>query len=252
MAASREEIIRALRPEDEGRAQQMGALLDLLQGAGWENLHPALKSWVVNATFGPMLKHPFAYLTALGDNGEMVGQANRFYEWKIKVRREYLNERDWFGYLCAWERPYRMAVLERLWNRKRISIDELRDILIDTWTDTECPQRNQEIPVMLFHAAGFLSDDPERWEDLSDEITLYRGVDGELELTADGPSWTLNLKTARFFAYRYGAEGTVYRYTAKKSEALAFIAGRGEEEILLDFDGDSDADRIETEETHGR
>jgi len=249
------EIVRELRPEDGERHSPSPStevpdwMVEMLANAGFENLHPALKGWVSKGkTLGPWLKHPFVYCM-LGDNGELVHQANQIYKSKIAVRRAYLNEGDWWGYLKSLERPWRMHTLEKLWSRKRITHEQLEELLIDMWTDTECPQGNQEIPVRLFREAGFQTDDPEGWAQLPDEITLYRGVDGELELTADGPSWTLNVKTARFFAYRgTGKHRTVYRYTATKDEALAYITGRDEAEILLDFDGDSDSDRIEVEE----
>jgi hypothetical protein len=248
----RSEIIRALRPEDGERHSPSPSdwINEMIENAGFENLHPALKPWVSSQgeTFGPWLKHPFAYCM-LGDNGELVHQANQIYKSKISVRRDYLNRRDWWGYLKSLERPWRMHTLEKLWSRKRITHAELEELLIDMWTDTECPQGNQETPMRLFHETGFVTDDAEGWAKLPDEITLYRGVDGELELTADGPSWTLSLKTAQFFAYRgIGKHRTVYRYTATKDEALAYITGRDEAEILLDFDGDSDSDRIEVEE----
>jgi hypothetical protein len=177
--------------------------------------------------------------------------ANEMYAWKIKVRREYLDERNWYGYLLAHERPWRMVALEKLWRRKRISRRELRRLLLPIWTDTECPQSNQDIPVRLFRELKFTTDSYPKWKKLPDEITVYRGVDGELELTADGPSWTTSLATAKFFAYRYGAEGCVYRYTLTKDEALAYIIGREEDEIILDFDvfdGRSDHMNIEVEE----
>jgi hypothetical protein len=250
MEIDREALIKALRPEDGERSKSfdasMNAMLDIIETGGMEKLHPALKPWVMDSALGPMVKHPFLYFNLAG--GMMAGQANKAYVWKIKVRREYLDERNWWGYLMAHERPYRMLVLERLWQRKRITKQELREILLDIWTDTEMPQNNQDVPVMLFHAAGFISDKPKHWVQLPEEITLYRGVDGELELTADGPSWTLDLKIARFFAFRFGAHGTVYRYVANKSEALAHITDREEAEIILDFDGASDRDRIEVEE----
>lgn len=248
---NRNEIIRALRQEDEGvftPNPQLEALATMLETSGMENLHPALKSWVDPETIlGPMVKHPFCYMH-VGPDGMMVGSANKFYEQKIKARRAYLNEGKWYGYLKCHERPYRMHALEKLWVRKKISIEQLRELLADMWVDTECPQGNQEEPLQLFREAGFTTDDPEGWAKLEAKkyFTLWRGVDYDFELTSDGPSWTTSRKVAEFFAYRFGAEGDVFKYRATPEEALAFFSGRDEAEVILDFNwpGISDASRI--------
>jgi hypothetical protein len=247
MDADKATLIKALREEGGEFSAQKRALANQLESAGVENLHPALKSWIFDTIIGPMVKHPFVFQNIGGDAGLNVGNINKMYAWKIEIRRVYLNERNWWGYLMAHERPYRTIVLERLWQRKRITQTELRAVLIAIWTDTEMPQSNQETPVYLFHEAGFITDSAWRWAFMPDEIVCWRGVDGDLELTADGPSWTLDRKCAEMFADRYRPKnsGDLYRYVAKKSEALAFITQRGETEIILDFDGDSERSRIE-------
>src|SRR5262245_3869976 len=250
----KQKIIRELRQDDGMREQfgsQIDALADMIEGAGIENLHPALVPWIRETAMGPFIKHPFCYMT-LGPDALFVKNANQFYEAKIRIRREYLDEGNWHGYLYAHERPWRMHALARLWEREKISSEQFPELLADMWRDTEMPQANLDEPLQLFREAGFTTDDPEGWEKLPDEITLYRGVDGDFELTADGPSWTMNIETAKVFAYRYGAKGAVYRYVARKDEALAYLTGRDEAEIILDFYvggfTDSDSNLIELEE----
>lgn len=216
-------------------AEQIEMLMEMRAKGGIENLHPALKPWLEETVLGLMVKHPYVFVH-VGAEGLFVENANRMYGWKRKVRREYLNERNWRGYLLAHERPYRMMLLERLYDRGVISQSELAEVLLDIWVDTEAPEVNQEIPIMLFREVGFITDNPERWDELPDEITVYRGVDGDFERTATGPSWTLDLRVAKFFAYRFNQDGGVYSYTCDKDEALAFITGRDEAEIILDFD----------------
>lgn len=228
------ELSKALRPEDDPRIME---LRTMMESGGMDNLHPALKPWVTDSTIGSMLKHPFVYMP-LGGYEMFAQRANEIYKHKIEIRRKVLNERNFYSYFWLLERPWRMHALELLWRRKRISRRELRSLLIDIWIDTECPQSNQDVPVKLFRELKFTTNTYAGWKKLPDEITVYRGVDGELELTADGPSWTTDLKVAKFFAYRYGAEGCVYRYTLKKPEALAYITSRDESEIILDFDPD--------------
>lgn len=247
-ADTKREIIKALRAEDHGivRKDQAEALAEMLENSG-EELHPALKPWVFDSFLGPMVKHPFVYIDIAG--GFFTKNANKMYEWKRRVRRDYINNRNWKGFIFAHERPWRMIALEKLWMRQRITLDELREILPVIWVDTEMPEGNQAEPMFLFREAGFVTDDPEGWEKLPEEFQVFRGVDGEYELTPSGPSWTTDIQVARTFAYRYGAKGTVYRYIAKKSEALAWFADRHESEIILDFGGDSDLEQIEVEES---
>ena len=82
-------------------------------------------------------------------------------------------------------------------------------------------------------------------------MRAYRGVDGVCELTPDGPSWTRSRKVANFFAKRY-ADGTTYSIWVEKDDPgiLAWITGREEVEIILDFDAPGtklDRAKIKTE-----
>jgi len=218
---------------------------ELTAYGGVEKLHPALQPWLTDGPLGLMVKHPFVYVQ-IGPNGLLTKYANDAYDWKRKVRREYLDERNWNGYLMAHERPYRMYALGKLWDRGRLGLDEMRELLADMWTDTEMPQSNQAEPLHLFREAEFTTDDPDGWAKLKDKksIRLYRGVDYKFELTKDGPSWTTDRSVADFFAKRYNADGDVFRYDAHPDEVLAWLGGRGESEAILDFDGESDRERI--------
>ena len=230
------EIIGMIQADDNSKASpEYRAKLEALLEMVGDELHPALQPWVVETrVMGTMVKHPFVF-AHLGPDGMLSEQANKIYNWKRQVRQEYLAERDWINYLWAHERPWRMHQLEKMWVRRRITIEELRELLPTIWIDTEIPEGNQAEPMFLFREAGFVTDDPEGWEALPERMKLYRGVDGELELTPTGPSWTLSEATARFFAYRGGANGTVYHVTVDKSTALAYFTGREEAEIILDF-----------------
>jgi len=242
--SSKDELIQALRPEDQ--TPQVQALADMLAGAGIENLHPALKKWVFETDFGPMIKHPFVYMMLGGSNALLVQNANKMYAAKIQCRRDYLDRGQWDQYLWAHERPYRMHVLAKLYERDRISHAQLCELLPTFWIDCEMPQSNQEEPLHLFREAGFVTDDEEGWKKLAAKkwFKLYRGVDYKYELTKDGPSWTRSLATAKFFAGRYGAGGDVFEYRATPDEVLAWLTSRDETECILDFDGESSREKI--------
>lgn len=70
---------------------------------------------------------------------------------------------------------------------------------------------------------GFSTDDPEEWDALPDPVVLYRVG------SADGVSWS----TDRAFVKREAEGGRVFKLRAAKAEALAYITGRGESEVIL-------------------
>ena len=47
-------------------------------------------------------------------------------------------------------------------------------------------------------------------------------------------SWTLDRKTADWFAHRFGEEGTVYEAQIRKEHILALFTGRNESEVIVD------------------
>lgn len=76
-------------------------------------------------------------------------------------------------------------------------------------------------------------DDYKRYQELPDEITIYRGVKPKSSTKA--LSWTLSKKTAKWFADRFEKNGQVYQAKIKKENVLAYFNSRNEEEIIADF-----------------
>jgi hypothetical protein len=206
-------------------------------------LHPCLRPWIQppNDWCRFPVKHPWVYST-LGPLLPVV--LNRAFEVKSEDVREAIREKNWEQFLWLHERPYRMHFLEKLYFSGRISSNEMGKLLLMFWTDTEIPQGNQQEPLSLFREAGWVTDDQEAFDALPSRLWLYRGVDGVCELTPDGPSWTLSRLVADRFAKRY-AKGKTYRFIVNKDNPaiLAFITGRGEAEIILDFE-QLDSDKI--------
>lgn len=71
-------------------------------------------------------------------------------------------------------------------------------------------------------------------KELPDEVTIYRGGNTESQPYNKAFSWSLDINIANFFASRLGNEGG-YIATAKvkKSNIIEYIAGRGEEEVIV-------------------
>lgn len=167
----------------------------------------------------PWVNQPFAV---------MIGQANKQLTAKVGMTREYLAERNWSGYLfVVVERPWRMSTLQRLWEKGRITVEELRELLAQVWTDTEMPSDNLYEIDLLFHEAGFTTDDQEGFDVLPEEITIWRGG------PEGGISWTLEKERAQWFAARFNQNHPLWEVTLSKHAALGYLSGRGESEIVL-------------------
>ena len=65
-------------------------------------------------------------------------------------------------------------------------------------------------------------------------MTVYRGVTSVNRSRVHAMSWTLNPETAKWFAHRFGENGTVYEAKIQKAHILALFNGRNESEIVVD------------------
>jgi hypothetical protein len=206
-------------------------------------LTPELQGYAEETERGLFLRHPLVYQVW----GIHPHEANKIVSAKRDELREAIREKRWYTFIAVHERPYRLYILRRIYERGWIDQDELRKLLASWWTDTELPEHSQEEARALFRDAVFTTDDSDGWNRQPDRITVYRGVDGEFEQTAEGMAWTTDFNVARFFARRHGDGGQVYEYILDKTEALAWFRDRGESEIILDFaeGGKSDSDEIE-------
>lgn len=179
-----------------------------------------------------MIRHPLYYHVV----GPLLPhQANLNLKYKFEEFKRLWREQRWNSLLFLIERPYRLSYLRRLYERDTITYDEMTELLLYWWTDTELPQSSQDDAIILFQQIGFMTDDQEGWDAMPDELELWRGVDGKFEMTKDGPAWSTNRKVAEFFARRYEGGQDLYRIVIQKEEATAWITGRDESEVILDF-----------------
>lgn len=71
------------------------------------------------------------------------------------------------------------------------------------------------------------------FNNLEDNVTIYRGVDMTTGHPIKGLSWTPDISIARFFANRFSEEGTIYKSVIKKEDVLAYF--KYENEIVVDY-----------------
>lgn len=176
----------------------------------------------------PMLRHPLVYQIPFMS----WKVANTMYEKKLEKIEELESEGKFDSAIWFYERPYRMSQL-MLWTfLDKLTLEQLRELLPNVWTDTEHPfQFGYTKVVNLFKKAGFLTDIPGLQAPV--ECEVYRGC---LPAHKRGISWTLDETRARWFAKRLnGDKGHVYKTIAPPSIILAAFNGRDEQEILVNF-----------------
>ena len=123
-----------------------------------------------------------------------------------------------------------------------LSEKDLGQLLSTAWTQEECPNQDCNVSkrelVALFQSVPpeSLMDEEERaaHQALEDTVTVYRGVTPYNAKNVRALSWTLDRKTADWFAHRFGEEGTVYEAQIRKEHILALFTGRNESEAIVD------------------
>lgn len=137
-------------------------------------------------------------------------------------------------------KPYKLVFLKYI--KRYLSKEDFSKLLADAWTITEKPSSDQNVSISTF-IKWFEScdkkhlmdkDDYNFYNNLADEIVIYRGVCGTKNYKK-GISWTLNKETAEFFSRRWSADsdGYILSGIAKKEDVLAFFNSRNEQEIII-------------------
>lgn len=195
-----------------------------------EELDPELERYVVYVPkLGKFVKHPLCF-----DMLTVPGVTNLNYRTSKAMADDAYQRHSWSLYIVAHARPYRLTRLADLFDSGLIDRDELRPLLEQFWRDTEFPRQFGAIPRRLFRAAGFLTDAPELWKTMPDELIVYRGASRK-----PGPnaiSWSLARGVGEFFARRFSTKrkpGQLWRADVHKRDVLAYFEGRGEAEIVV-------------------
>jgi hypothetical protein len=66
-----------------------------------------------------------------------------------------------------------------------------------------------------------------------DTITVYRGATEQSTEVDKALSWTLSRKTAKFFANRFGSNGTIHKKVINTISVMDYIDTRNESEVLI-------------------
>ena len=209
----------------------------------WETLHPELALYLYEDHMGTHLKHPLVF-DVMYCPGLRDGMLNEQYEAKSKAVAEYRAEGKWSSFVFMHERPYRLDALMKI--QDEIEDDcEFWDLVSGVWTDTENARQNYEEWDDLFSSERScresMMNDAERevLAGLPKEFVIHRGFrfkEDEYD-GIEGFSWSLDYERAVWFAKRFaGPFGDVPQVaTAKvhKHDVIAYLDGRGEDEIVV-------------------
>ena len=172
---------------------------------------------------------------------ELAPIANRAYRGKREALARAEAEGKWQKVLWLYEKPYRMSVFLHV--RDRMSDRDYWQALGSLWLETENLHEDQDEWVGALSAdragrARWLMNEDERavLASLDDQVTAHRGFRRPGRHLA--PSWTLDRARAEWFAMRpldpHGSSGYLATATVPKTSVIAYFAGRGEQEIVLD------------------
>ena len=218
--------------------KQLGTLLKspdkIVRGV---ELHDDLKACIENQSSGKSIHHPLLIAFPFCTDWYSTMSYNLRYEIKRLQMKEAIRTKDIKEYIFLHERPYRVYALLHAylhwWNPEEV---EWWEIVRDVWIDSENIYQNiapwKSILTEQFSCHHLMMDDNEKkfFEELPAKINIYRGG-----LSDKGFSWTLDKEKAKWFSNRFKflhPEMKVFEKKIDKQDALAYLDGRGEAEII--------------------
>ena len=209
-----------------------------------DKLHPDLRKSLIDGGLGKALRHPLVSFPIYSD--ELASYANESYAAK-KVRLvEADSRKDFNRAVFLHERPWRLqAYAERA---HLMSAREKGNLIGEVWADSEHPHINLRVwrmlwrePDVALHAMGnkeLMAFDALKQKAEAGGLTLWRGT-GKSLAAGRGLSWTTDRKMAEWFAAREGraSSSSVWQVKPPPDRMLAFLDGRGEDEVILDTRG---------------
>jgi hypothetical protein len=180
---------------------------------------------------GQCLQHPLVY--SVPHFPALNAMLNAQYVAKQEYIARAKRERKWSSVIMLHEKPYRWPALAGI--ASKLSDKEFWEQFGSVWTDSENIWQNRDTIRRLLdcgrpHRECIMDDDERKaLADLPERVTIYRG---HQRVNLDGWSWTLDPKKARWFANRWQQNGRVATRTIHRSEIIALLLGRNEQEVI--------------------
>lgn len=199
----------------------------------------------INEKVGFLVNHPFIgqIATVVREGEQLVLKDVRNESDLRDIRRDIIKginaATSYLQFIHIIRTPYLPAFFK--FTHHLLSRSDYSSFLGSMWTMVEFPNVDDNVKayefVKLFRGAdkAFLMDEDEQrqYQELPEEITVYRGVRGRGSLEA--LSWTLDIEKAEWFAKRWNKGGRVYSAIVEKKDVLAVFTSRGEAEIVVDY-----------------
>lgn len=198
--------------------------------------------------FSPVvIQHPFTAsgIVTISKQGnltviDITKGSRELRQWQDLLCEQIDKAKDVYQIYMMTNKPYSMTFLKFV--EPYITSKEFSEILADAWVRSENPNLDKNFTkremLEMFKKADpeILMDGEERQQlaELEESVTVYRGVTPFNAKNIKALSWTLEQKTADWFAYRFGENGTVYEAQIPKEHIYAVFNGRGEHEVIVD------------------
>lgn len=186
-----------------------------------------------------LIKSPFLTTLYFEGQDEMF---NTMYEQSKKRVHDSIERGDYGLAVALVEKPFRVEVLQELYNEGRIdkSNPDYWETVFNTYTGVEFTTCDSDVWLDLMdgaqaHKDKFMSEDElSVIQSLPDVVTVYRGA--KEDTNEMGISFSLDYKKAEWFAQRFDSDSSpvVVEAKVKKEDILAYLENRGESEIIFD------------------
>ena len=204
---------------------------------------------ILETEYSPMIvSHPFTkcgIVTLL--NGEEFCQlditksSDALKKWQAQIEKQIDESHKAHFVYYLLNDSYRLMFLNDV--AKFLSTEEFSDLLGDAWVTSEYANLDANVSkqqlLKLFKSADksklMSEDELETFEDLDDEIVVYRGVGSLNKNNIKALSWTTSFGKAKWFSERYGKGGKIYTATINKENVLAYFDRKNEDEVIVDF-----------------
>lgn len=198
--------------------------------------------------FSPVVvQHPFSssgMVAIPSDEGikhvDITKSPEELVSWQNYMKAQIDEAKSAYHIYMMTNKPYSMTFLK--FAKPHLSQKDFSEILADAWIRSENPNldknfKQKELLQMFKDAAPHIlmdKDEQKQLVELDDTVTVYRGVTTYNAKNIKALSWTLEQKTAEWFANRFGEDGTVYEAQIPKQHIYALLNGRGESEVIVD------------------
>ena len=234
---------------------------DLIKIKGYANL--LLLSEIAKTPYSPaIVQHPFTNsgIVCLRNSSEqpelfdLTKDQKALADWRKQLAVQINRAKSVMDIYTMLNKAYCLTFLKGV--RQFLSSEDFSGLLSDAWIRSEYPNddpdMSQQQLLSLFRDAEptalMNTDEYAVWAALPDPVTVYRGVTSYNANHIRRMSWTLDRKTAEWFARRFGENGTIYQARISKNSVYAYFNRRNEAEIIVNPKSLMDITEVQSED----